>query len=96
MTFWEYELRMKAYALRRTDEEFMVYLQAWTIREAQAKKRAGKNGLKYIYRTMKEFFDYDARISEILDGKKAKKEKEQSSIANRLMEYERRKGDGEL
>lgn len=96
MTFWEYELRMKAYALRRTDEEFMVYLQAWTIREAQAKKRAGKNGLKYIYRTMKEFFDYDAHISEILHGKKAKKENKQSNIASRLMEYERRKGDGEL
>lgn len=94
MTFWEYELRMKAHALQSVDDEYMVYLQAWTIREAQAKKKKGKHGWSYVYKRLKDFFDYDSRINEITQKKKEKEKI--SSLANRLIEHERGKRDGEL
>lgn len=95
MTFWEYNLRMRAFNLKQIDRDQSIYLSAWLIREAQAKKKKGKNGLKYVYGEWKDFFDYDARIRAV-SGKEGIESRKPSDSAQRAVEYMRRKRDGEL
>lgn len=95
MTFYEYELRMKAYALKKADEEYRIYLQAWANREVNAKRKKGKHGMEYVFKDFKKFFDYEKRIRMIRDGGKQEKAKP-SSLLVRYMEFQRRKQDGEL
>lgn len=95
MTFYEYELRMKAYALKRTDEEYRIHLQAWTNREVNAKRKKGKRGMEYVFKDFKKFFDYEKRSRMVHDNRKPE-EKKTSALLGRYMEFQRRKRDGEL
>ena len=61
----EYELLMKASALRRIDEEYKTHEQAFLNVAARATK--GKSG-KPVYKTFKSFFNYDAAVRKILRG----------------------------
>lgn len=62
---------MKAAALRRIDREFEIYLQAWTNQQAKATRNNGKTPR---YKTFRDFFDYEARVQEILSGESLEKE----------------------
>lgn len=85
---------MKACELQLVDRERDIYLIAWLIREAQGKKKKGKNGMRFIYKKWTDFFDYESRIEEVKTGKK--KESKVSGIAGRYAEYMRREQDGKL
>lgn len=63
----EYELLMKAAALRRVDEEYRTHEQAYLTVAAKATK--GKKG-RPVYKTFKSFFDYDAAIERVRNGEK--------------------------
>ena len=63
----EYELLMKAAALRRVDEEYRTHEQAYLTVAAKAIK--GKKG-RPVYKTFKSFFDYDAAIEKVRNGEK--------------------------
>ena len=62
---------MKAAALRRIDREFEIYLQAWTNQQAKATRNNGKTPR---YKTFKDFFDYEARVREIISGEPSEKQ----------------------
>lgn len=64
MTFSEYLFRMKAHALQRVDNEYDMHLQALIDRSANATEKNGKK-TSYVYKNMKDFFDYEKRIEEI-------------------------------
>lgn len=66
MTYRAFRLRMKAYELRRLDEEYRIALLAWQIREIEAKKKNGKNKYRYTYDSFRKFFDYDVQERRIM------------------------------
>lgn len=88
MTYREFRLRMKAYELRRLDEEYQIALLAWQIREIEAKKKNGKNKYRYVYDAFKKFFDYEAQEKKIL-GERTDPSKE--TAADRYKDYMRAK-----
>ena len=90
MTYREFRLRMKAYELRRLDEEYQIALIAWQIREIEAKKRNGKNKYSYVYDTFKKFFDYEKQEKIILGGD-ADCPKQKETAADRYKDYMRAK-----
>lgn len=63
----EYQLMMKAAALRRVDEEYRTHEQAYLTVAAKATK--GKKG-RPVYKTFKSFFDYEAAIKKVQNGEK--------------------------
>ncbi len=65
MTITEYELRLKAYRLKRLDEQEMVHLQAWTNWQVQATKQQGKKKVS-VYPSFKKFFDKEKLENNIL------------------------------
>ena len=68
MTYRQFRLRMKAYELRRLDEEYRIALLAWQIREIDAKKKNGKNKYRYVYDSFRKFFDYGGQEKKILEA----------------------------
>lgn len=94
MTFWEYQLRMKAFHLRMVDKEYLIHLQAWVNRGVKAEKKSGRKRVP-IYHKFEKFFDYEGRIKQVLG---MVKKKPVSTTASRYVEYmkERRRVDGEL
>lgn len=67
MTFREYLYRLRAYRLKRVDEEYDMHLTAFLNVRAGAQKKKGKETVP-AYPSMKEFFDYEKRIAQI-EGK---------------------------
>lgn len=65
MTIPEYELRLKAYRLKRLDEQELIYQQAWANWQVQSTKQQGKKQVP-IYSTFKKFFDKEKFENEIL------------------------------
>lgn len=94
MTFWEYQLRMKAYRMRMVDTEYLIYLQAWVNRGVNAEKKNGKKTIP-VYKEFTEFFDYEDRINQVL-GKPDRKM--MSETAGRYIDFvkERRREGGKL
>ena len=90
MTYREFRLRMKAYELRRLDEEYQIALLAWQIREIEAKKKNGKNKYRYVYDAFKKFFDYEAQEKKIWEDK-ADSPKQRETAADRYKDYMRAK-----
>lgn len=67
MTFYEYQLRMTAYSLKRLDEQYLAYVQAFANRAAKATKKDGK---RYEYKDAKDAFPIDKMEAEILGLKR--------------------------
>lgn len=65
MTISEYEIRLKAYRLKRLDEQEFIYQQAWANWQVQATKQQGKKQVP-VYPTFKKFFDKEKFENEIL------------------------------
>lgn len=96
MTFYEYELRMKAYQLQMIDQEYRIHRLAWVNREVKAEKKTGKNKTKPVYSNFKDFFDYEKLIDAVLNDS-VEDTGAASGISKRAIEYmERRKMDGKL
>lgn len=87
MSFYEYDLRFKAWNLQRLDQEYFIAKQAWMNREIEAKN---SKGTRYIYKSFKKFFDYEAHEKEILEGKPEEKAPA-NTVAGRYAEYMRKK-----
>ena len=86
MTLAEYNMRIKAYRLRKLDRDREIAFSAWLNREINATKKRGKK-IEYIYRDFNKFFDYEKREREIL-GELDDKESE-NNVTSRLKEYMR-------
>ncbi|WP_187376288.1 MULTISPECIES: hypothetical protein [Clostridia] len=94
MTFYEYELRMKACRLKRVDEEYRIYLQAWVNREVKAERKKGKGRTEPVYKRFDRFFDYEKRLEEARGNSVQKRPV--SSTAGRYIEFLERRKNGEL
>ncbi|BBM15586.1 hypothetical protein [Enterococcus mundtii] len=62
MTIAEYKLRMKAARLKKLDEDNFIHRQAWLVAQAQGYDKKGKP----IFKTFKEFFDFQKNENIIL------------------------------
>lgn len=71
MSLNEYLIRLKAYRLRRADAELDMHRTAWLYHQAGAKKQQGKQTVP-VYKTFKDFYNYDEAIARI-EGKKTNK-----------------------
>lgn len=86
MTLPEYSYQMKAYALSRVDKEHDMHLQAWLNDNVRATKSKGKETVR-VYKSFKDFFDYEKRIIEIEKPKAEKlntQHKRMAQLAARL------------
>lgn len=96
VTLFEYRLRMQAHRLKQIDKEKDMHWQAWLNWNVQATKKAGKNKLTPVFKTFKQFFDYE-KILKGTDNKNDKELEKKRNIANILKKQkERREQNGEL
>lgn len=73
MSLFEYEARMYAFRLSEVDREHDMHLQAWLANQASATKESGKS----VFKSFKDFFDYEKQVKEIERGVNAKEIKPQ-------------------
>jgi alcohol dehydrogenase class IV len=64
MTLYEYEMKMRAYNLKRVDREYDMHLQAWLNHAASATKEQGKKVIS-AYKDFTDFYDYKKRLREV-------------------------------
>lgn len=92
MTLKEYNLRMQAYRLKQVDRMFERRDLAWAIVTAKSVDKDGN----YVYKTFKDFFDYDEALRAVENVQVREEDMDQDlvRIAHRLAEY--RKGGGKI
>lgn len=73
MTIPQYEILMEAMELRMLDESLHEHRQAFLNLAVQAQKKAGKGKTRPVYRTFRQFFDYDRELNKLKSRKKQKK-----------------------
>lgn len=88
MTLHEYQLRMKAYQLKRLDQEFEINLLAWQINQAGAQDKNGKPH----FRRFSDFFDYQKKEQKILGTRSEDKILQNKDFSNLLMKSNRKGG----
>lgn len=76
LTIAEYQMLMNGAVLKSIDKQEELFLLAWAIRQAKAKKKSGR----YFYRTFNQFFNRK-KIENQLDNKK-----DTSSLISRIQE----------
>lgn len=86
MTFYEYELRIKASRLRILDREYELHKLAWITQQAGASKKNGKP----VFRGFKQFFDFEKAEKEVLAGK----HKKPAPINKRIIQAMRKQKKG--
>jgi len=64
MSLFEYEARMYAFRLSEVDREYDMHLQAWLGHQATGAKENGKS----VFKSFKDFFDYEKQVKEIEKG----------------------------
>lgn len=98
MTLYEYEMRMTAYQLKQVDREYEIHLQAWANWNVQAMKSQGKRKKVPVFKTFRQFFDYEQCIHDVLKGMdkgdKALGTKKKGLVELLKKQKERRQGDG--
>lgn len=60
VTLAEFEVMSEAHMLRKIDEQFVIYSQAWAIVQAQATDKHGKP----VYKNFNKFFDYEKMLKQ--------------------------------
>ncbi|TRZ30904.1 hypothetical protein AUF15_08145 [Enterococcus avium] len=95
MTLREFELRMIAFKLSQVDEDMKRHEQAFLNNSVRARDRKGNA----IYKEFIDFYDYEERINEALEGTDFHKSKldekrinELKQIARNLREYREGRG----
>ena len=95
MTIREYELRMLAFNLSQVDEEMKRHQQAFLNDAVRAKNKKGEP----IYKPFSDFYDYEERINNVLEGSIFEKEilneerkRELTQVAKRLREFREGRG----
>ena len=81
----EYQLLMKAHALKQVDKEYEMHLQAWLNQRAKDTKPKGKKTVP-VFRKFDEFFNYKEREQQILG---TDKKEERSTLRNLLSQANR-------
>ncbi len=90
MCFEEYDLRLKAYELKRLEQEEIHYINAQILRLSKATNKKGEFKVKNLLSKLQKQKRYDKLI------KKCSKNEEIYNQALRFKEYKERRGNGEL
>ena len=96
MTLYEYNMRMKAFRLQQVDRDYDIHLLAWESWNVQAMKKHGKNRKVPVFRTFRQFFDYESRLKDAAGENMEKDPKVNSIIKGMREQEERRRRSGEL
>lgn len=72
---------MKAFQLKRIDKEYDMHLQAWLNHNVTSSKEENKKMIP-VYKEFKDFFDYEARLEEVVGTKRKKLSKQQKKMAH--------------
>ena len=70
LTIPEYNLLMEAANLKRIDADYRNHLQAFLNFVVKAEKKSGKYKSKPVYRTFKQFYDYEKELDKATNKKK--------------------------
>lgn len=60
-----------------------IHLQAFLNNKAKAKKKSGKNKMRFVYNDFKKFFDYEREICKIRNKNK------NSDLLSKIIEYKK-------
>lgn len=93
MTYYEFDIRMKAYTLQREDRERDMHVMAWLYREIMATQTVqGKS--EYVYKSFASFFkpNNKPRNNDTNDARKAREE-QLKAIAKRQEEWREKHGE---
>lgn len=71
LTLPEYNLLMEAVRLKQIDFDYRNHLQAYLNFAVQATKKSGKTS-RPVYKTFKQFFDYEKEVQKIQKTKSKK------------------------
>lgn len=63
-------MRMKAYRLAQVDKEYDMHLQAWLNHAVTTTKEQGNKHVP-VYKSFKDFFDYEKRLKEVEKPKRS-------------------------
>lgn len=83
---------MKAWRLKQVDEDYKMHLQAFLNYQVQGKRKAGKNKTKPVYRTFKDFYNYDAELKKVMREPK-KKSDQLAGVRKFLAKKEKKERD---
>lgn len=84
MTFYEYNLRMKAYQYKEIDRLQELNYHAWQV----ARVAPAVDEDKYVIKEFKELFDKEKAIEEIEGTKKREQDKTFSRLRERALRME--------
>jgi len=81
---------MKAYQLKRIDQEYDMHLQAWLNHVVTASKEQGKKQVP-VFKKFEDFFDYEKRLKEVIGEQKRQirltpKQKKMAEFAAKINE----------
>ena len=65
LTIPEYRLLMEAERLKQIDCDYRNHLQAYLNFVAKAEKKKGKNKTEPVYKTFKQFYDYEKEVGKV-------------------------------
>ncbi|UBH16406.1 hypothetical protein [Macrococcus armenti] len=86
MTLTEFYCLSYAQNERDLYDEYKMHKQAYLNREIEAQKKVGKES-KLVYKTFKDFFDYEKVKREMYDHSHDKKEKEQNKNILEMLKH---------
>ena len=65
LTIPEYRLLMEAVQLKQIDCDYRLHLQAYLNFAAKAEKKKGKYKTEPVYKTFKQFYDYEKEVEKV-------------------------------
>ncbi|MDV4829878.1 hypothetical protein NNG48_07185 [Enterococcus faecium] len=77
----EYRFRMLAFRLREIDEEKKRHEEAYLHQAVKATDKRGRPK----YKTFEEFYDYQARIDQVLDGTQFQRDHIDPALRERIL-----------
>lgn len=83
---------MKAWKLKQVDDDYRMHLQAFLDYQVQGKKKSGKK-YRPVYKTFKEFYDYDAELKKATQTKPKQQSDQLAGVRAYLVEKEKKERD---
>lgn len=73
----------ESFELRNIDEIMKIHLQSFLNNKAKAKKKTGKDKMKFVYSDFRKFFDYEKEIDKIRNKNR------RSDLLSKVIEYKK-------
>lgn len=90
MTIREYNTMMSAAAYRDVDSDYRDRVLAWNINQAGAMKSGHGGRAEPVFRTFKDFYDYDQAIKDLEQQQKTGGDTKEDTLTSRMADYYRK------